>query len=399
MRKWAIKRRLSRFGGGLALFLGLWGCGDGVSLDRAEVVYFSPFRQEAVQVKKVEDRLPPLTEQERAQTDELIAEFHRQAPRAAQRPAQGDELDAIEQIFLVSGRYLELVQIYEENVKNFGIDSWMAPELAWAYMQIGDEIRAKELIGKLKEERGDEAQVWILAGTYDLSEAETSPVAARRAREAFERALELEPEFAGFKGVDAGLLRNQIAELRQREGAPAAQVREDRVGEQGQQEPAAVVEVAPEEEVVDEPQEVEEVEEAPKEVPPQAAPVQRSPQEIQEAAHFVVLGQAAMQRGESGYVEAQRYFQQALALEGDNLDAALGLLLLAGRTGAPEAMLRAQVERIAEAPHVSARQVYDLALFVRRRLNDQALAISLLKQVQELDPSFAERVGVDAYLP
>lgn len=396
------------------------GCGDGVLAEGGGDVYFTPWNADQVQPTVIEDRQPVLPPEQSDNYEEVVRGFSAQAPDLLQRPDVVDVLGPIEQSFLLSGKYLDLVDIYREHYEQHGVGSVAAPALAWTYMQLGNAPALAELKEEMLEHRADDPLTWVIVGNIHMRQADASMESARRAKEAFERVLELDPQFGGFKATEPAALRQQLDALRRRvPDEPAEETDVDAVAaapmhhvEEGD-EPTPIVdaseaaEPAEEEEDIyggdaDEPageiaeEQVEEQVDPDGEIDEEDTAEDEDVTEAQ-AAHYVVRGQQAFQRGSDHYPEAQDHFRRALDLDSDNVDAGIGLLRIAARTGAPDEMLYEQVDRFVDR-ELSAQQAYDLGLFCLRRLNDRDRATSLLQRVQQKDPSFARRVGVDSLL-
>ena len=422
-----------------ALALVAAGCGDGLLAEGEEIVYLSPRGAAEVSATAVEDQWPEHEEQRAANYQQIRQGFSAQPGVLLRDPDAPSMLSAIEQSFLLSGHYLELVEIYEEVYEREGTDSLAAPALAWAYLQIGHEPAVRALVEQMVEEQPDDPLTWLVAGNAHLAMGDLSLAAQQHALDSFEKVLELDPGFERFIAMDRGRLEAQIGNLRQQlpddlgpealaeadEGAPMHHAG----GESGE-----ALEAAPEDEIDEEHEEAQaqaEAEEAQEaasvaaqdvatEVADEEAPAIASAieeataveeeeeseeaQEVDEeevdplqAARKVAEGRRLMGQGSEHFTAAQEAFEEALEYEPDNVDAGIGILQLAQRSEAPREMLADQVETIAEH-ELTAQQAYDLGLFSLNRLNDPDLATSLLERVQQKDPSFAKRVDIDGLL-
>ncbi|TXD35214.1 hypothetical protein FRC98_17260 [Lujinxingia vulgaris] len=397
------------------------GCSEADLPEADSLVYLSPWSGRDLQAEPARASSPALlSEAERANYTEIADSFVQNAPSLLTRADVVQRLESIEQVFLLTGRYMELVALYQDAVEAGGTSSPAAPALAWSYVQLGQEAQARELIDQLKTTRPDEAVVHVLDASLNLAQMERESAAADRALAAFKRARQLDPAFGPFRGLNAAGIAEQINRLEARQArttgatqnavssANAAQNNADVQPPVAQNQPAAGQN--PDEET----QPPAAQNELPSAQPPAAqnpiaagqpptaqnsAVLQPSaPGPQQQAAIMVADGQITMARGEDHFEEAQRYFRRALEFEPNNIAAGLGLLQIASRSGAPDEMVRSQIELLEKQPDLNARQAYELAMIALRRLNDRPLATSLLQKVQDLDPRYAERVGVDALL-
>jgi tetratricopeptide (TPR) repeat protein len=390
MKKRTVTVLLASLAGSLAASVG---CGEGVLPESGAVVYHSPARVESPRPESIAVAERRLTPEQQEQYGAILESFEQNAPTLLRRADIEARLEQIETVFIVSGRYFDLLAIFQEDVRTHGLETPAAPALVWGYLQLGQRKLARQMLDDMIAAFSDAPLVWILDGSYWLMDAETSQTAARRAVESFRKALAISPNFPTFRRMSPAVIQQQIRELERRLPAEANV--------------EAVVEPAVEADIV-EPGEVEEavveeavVEEAVAEVPAAEEPEVEQPvvEEPQasagpSAAVLVARGQLLMARGDDQLAEAQRLFQQALAVDPEHLDAAMGLLYVAARSGAPDAMLRAQVERIEGYDHLTARQAYDLGLFSARTLKNRDLATRLLTRSRDLDAAHAERVGI-----
>ena len=396
-------------------------CGDGVLADGDGVVYFTPFGTQSFETRTVDTPRPTLPEEQESNYTQVREGFAAQAPQLLNRPDVVDVLGPIEQSFLLSGNYPQLLDIYRQEFERHGTDSVAAIGLAWTYIQLGNEPASWALKDQLVTERPDDPLTWLIVGNVHIRHADASADSARRARDAFERVLELDPNFSGFKSSDPQLLRNTIDALNRRivdepvetpEAVAAAPMHHT------DEESVDIIDTEPADpEPADpEPSDESPASEAPEQQPEPLAQREESvggdepeqagePDEVEEhesprqagAAHHVVLGQQALQRGSDHLSQARNHFQQALQIEPENVDANIGMLRVQRRMQATDEVLIAGVDAIADR-ELTAQQAFDLGLFCLRRLNDRDRATSLLKRVQQKDPSFARRVGVDSLL-
>ncbi|RAL20931.1 hypothetical protein DL240_14750 [Lujinxingia litoralis] len=404
-----LKRRLL-LAALLLMTAGPVGCTDAELSDGESLVYLSPWSGRDLQAEPVQAASPrALSAEEAANYREIADSFATNAPTLLQRPDVVQRLESIEQVFLLSGRYLELVSLYQQAVEAGGAQSPAAPALAWSYLQLGQEGQARELIEELKRARPNEAVVHVLDASLHLGLMERSNESAAAALQAFERARELDPNFGPFRGLSAPLIAEQINRLTTRVARTGGAVPANAVPANAATPPApdenapsdaeqAAQEQAAQEQAAQELAAAQAPAPPPLGLTPPAGLAPAAPTPAQQAAILVADGQITAARGPEHYEQAQQYFRRALEFEPNNVDAGLGLLTIAARSGAPDTMLRSQVELLAGQKHLKASQAYELAMISLRRLNDRPLATSLLQKVQELDPRYAERVGVEALL-
>lgn len=426
------KLNVGRWIAAVFVAVGLGGCGDGVLADGEGAVYLTPWNTDAVGVTQMSDHPPRIAPQYREEYEPHRERYEQIASALSERGSgafdQQQEvrelLGVFEQAYLTTGNYLHLVAMYQEHYRERGVDAVSAPALAWSWIKLGNDPAMDAAVDELIEHRPDDPITWTVVGLYHLRMADDSLQAAKDARNAFERVFELDPDFAGFKELEAEQIRREKRALDRRipDGEPAvaegsgvdvpmhheggdvepAQSEAMRAdATEAPDEPLPETDVDPEEptgdiEATDEVDDPEQYAEAgPEDDPSDEADGEADEVEI---ARELMRGQRALQRGGDDQLQqAESHFERVLELDSDNVDARIGLLRLGARIDVRAADLAPQVDELAER-ELTARQAYELGLFCLRSLNDRDRATSLLERVREMDPSFARRVGVDSLL-
>ena len=441
------------------------GCGDGVVADGGDVVYLTPFNVDEAGPSQTEGPSVVFApghqdefEADREQYDVLIDEFSQRSDEVLTRPDVEEVLGAFERSFIYSGRYLELAELYRQHYESYGIESVAGPAWAWSLVKLGNEPAAEEMIDRLEEARSGDPETWVVVAKYHARRAHDSTESARKAKEAFERVLELNPQFQSYKTMERGRIDQELqaigqildraeamdeddpvaaadAPMHHEDGEPVDDEPTDQpqpddtdqpdevAGDQAEQIAGQVdadaediaddATMAPDEFVKDlfpedlPPEEVARLAEEQAERQDAAEEQQQQPDEQPDAEpqddepsvqHLLARARQAFQRGgDENFRRAESYYEQVLAIDPENMDAGIGMLRVAERTGAPDDMMRDQVDTLSQH-EMTARQAYELGLFSLHRLNDRDRATSLLEQVEELDPSFARRMGVDELL-
>ena len=388
---------------GFAL-LGLTGCGEGVLPESEEVVYFSPLATSIPDARPLPDGRPELSDEDRAAYMPIVESFRASGDELLRRPDVEARLQSIETVFALTGNYFELVALFQKEVEAHGVDSPVAPRLAWAYLQLGQQRLGRDLIDAIQKARPDDALSWLLEGAYWLDEAETSADAARKTIAAWTTVLEKDPNFPDFQGFNAETLRQRINALQARLPAEDAEPAEDtavaaapEAPQPAEPAPAEAEAAAPEPEpvVAEEapPAEETSAEEAPAPAPEPAPVAQAEPS----APILAACGQIALSSGDAK--AARRHFAEALKADPDHLDAAVGHLHASARLGADAPALTEAAQKLAERDDLPARTAYELGLFGLRTLKEPDLARRFFDRVRRADPAFAERVRLDALMP
>jgi tetratricopeptide (TPR) repeat protein len=383
------------------------GCSEGPVDDSAGTAYFSPLETTEVSSQTIpQPQLVP--ENERANVDAVVEGFSRSALKFFERGDPEGRLPEIEAVFIASGHYLDLVGIYQNVVEKQGISSQATPRLARAYLRLGQEHTARELLDKMIAERGDEALTWFLNGAFWLPKAEGSKEASAKVIASWQKALAIDPNFEGFEQQGAPPLREQLAALRQRTPkedveeavaalgeAPAEPTPDDEAEtetESEDQEPEAQAETAPVAEAAA-PEAA-----APEAAGPQAAaPQAAAPEQAAEpVAVTIARGQMALSQGQSD--QAKQFFNKALERDPDNVEARLGLVQNAWRNEDQRNELARTVRKLAERDDLTPRQQYEIGLFAFTKMSANDLAIELWQDAKERDPALAKSVGLDGLI-
>ena len=428
----------------IAALAGLSACTRGVEpTSGAGVVYLSALEPDTYSPTVLADLGPPITAKER----EIIEQAHvtpfLKNPRAYfDAPRAGDRLERVETAFTATGRLLELVAVYREEVKARGMDSPAAPRLAWWLIRLGQEGQARAQVEAYAKAKPEDGTAWFLLGALWMRGLNTDAKAAALVLLSWERALELDPKLRGFERFGADAVRSQLAMLRQRapitpeqrallqrELIASLQRATDETPKpdatpppdatpkpQPDQEDGATTAQAPGAKLADaKPADVKPAEQpgpgatGAKPAPTDGAkPAARTYSPDRNARIFIARAQLASAEGDA--MGAARHTREALAMVGGDLvkaaktndpDVAFRLVQLTRATATTEAdktRATAAFRALAARQGVSASLRYELAVFALRQLDDRAAARALLQRVKADDPERARALGVDALL-
>jgi Flp pilus assembly protein TadD len=379
----------------------LVGCGQApTSADG--VTYFHPLQAEEPLVEPVQDPGPPVKTEEMEGYSQIMEGFRANAEVLFRRADIEKRLDQIEQVFVSTGHYLELVSIYQRVVEKQGYDTPAAPRLAWALVRLGQRQQAKTLIDDLKEARPEDADVHFIDGAYWLNQARESREAAARTVLAWQKTLELDPDYEGFEEASASNIQTQIDRLRQQIGAPPSEVLkqakppkpapekpkadgESALAESKQTQSRQAPEPEPTSaEPADEPEGPEKVAEAPDDEAEQRKP---SPDSVR-------LTRASLAVSEGDLEQARNLYESVLEDDSDHLRAQFGLLKVRQRDGAAAESLAEEARSLLDHPKLDAQTAYNIGLFARAKLDAEELAESFFDVVRTKDPAFAEQNGL-----
>lgn len=392
-------------------------------------VHFTPLERESRSVEPVEAPAPPVSLEDRPEYKKIIEGFRSQAVQLFQRDDIDRRLNQIERVFVGTGKYLELVAVYQDVVDELGLESSAAPRLARGYIRLGQRKKAREFLDKLKEARPDDAQVAFLEGLYAVSAPEQAPEEADRAVEAWRRTLDLDPDFEGPGGMNADQLERQIEQLEQ-SGSAAGQ------GQPGQQRPGPVAQAErggggsggptaaeddgtpdektdgdesddetsgdDEEEATDETPAADEVDTGAEPADAGMAgeedggdgAVESAPDAGTETPVGVLVLNADEARANGNLEKAAETYQEALDRAPEHLDAQFGLLQVDWQRDGDTDDVASRLEGLLDHPELTAREAYQMARFADGELGRAELAETFRQRVRELDADYADKLGI-----
>lgn len=377
----------------------LAGCGQQPSSSDG-VTYFHPLQAEESLVEPVEDPGAPVDTEEMRGYRQIMEGFRANAGALFQRSDIEKRLDQIEQVFISTGHYLELVGIYQRVVEQQGIESTAATRLAWSLVRLGQRQQAKTLIDRLKDARTQDPDVHFIDGAFWLNRAQDSREAAAKTAMAWQKTLELDSDYKGFQGATASDIQNQIDRLKQNLGAPPSEIiqkAQPPAPAPAAEPPAEPEQVANQQDTEDKPTPDTEGRERPSEpdteetapTTPQEPPTTDEPSPVK-----VRLMRASLAASKGDLETAKRQYESVLEDESNNLQARFGLLKVRQKQGDAVGTLRDEVRSLLDHPELDAPTAYNIGLFARARLDSDELATSYFNEVRNKDPEFAEQNGL-----
>lgn len=373
MKKWLV-----------LIMLGGMGC-EAALPEPTPLRYFAAVQLSAPSATDLPDPGPNITQTELDTFEPIVEGFQKNHELLLGQSDVREQLDRIENVYIATGRYLELVGIYQRDVAEKGAKSHAAARLGWAYIRLGQEKPAKELVALLKTEESERAMAFFLEGAGHLQWDAGSEGSNQGLYRAWSRALELNPNFKGFEGISAAQMRAQLERLKPQLGEPvdALALAQERV--QGVTAAAlAATAVKPTE--------------AEPEVPAVEPEVPAAEPDDPERQYRITVARAELALNEAKYQEAEELFIQAKALVPNGFAAEFGHLRAGwGQEGA-RPRIRPRFEELAKRDDLTGRQAYDLGIFLLNVVQDKALAAGVLNRVKTLDPELAGRVNIDKIL-
>lgn len=383
-------------------------------------VHFNPLERDARAVREIETPSPPVSVEDNERMRRIISGFRENAQEVFRRDDPNRPLGEIERLFQSTGKYLQLVGIYQEVVDEQGIESGAAPRLAWVLVRLGQERQARELLDRLLEAQSDNAFVHFVDGSYWFNRVRQSREAAARAAVAWRRVVELEPEFQGPRGLNARAVRRKVRQIEQRLPqspeqmlAAAEQEGGGEPGGSGEPPERGTQPEEGEESTDDEP----ESETSPGRSRPtgeagaptaesrdagRADPDGGAAETDAEGAGTsapavpVLVTRADLALGRGDVAKARRLYRTILEERAsDHLGATFGMIRVRYQEDGASAELADQLRELLDRSDLEAELAYEMGLFARAKLDDSDLAGEFWDRVRELDPDYAESVGLE----
>lgn len=193
----------------LFLALGLGACSQAVELDEAVISHHSYSRPWA--------QLERVSREEMADDPEELGadagEDEVAALLARVRSAEPAQLDRIESVMNDMGELFILLDVYRTAASERPLE--FRPRLSWLLARLGRLDEAIFVAEQAVEAAPTHADAWFALGFAWGQHPATVGGVVGRAVSAFERVLELEPDYLGPAGASAEQLRQDIAAARQ----------------------------------------------------------------------------------------------------------------------------------------------------------------------------------------
>ena len=386
------------------------GCNISSQPEERTTVNFSIFESTKAKPIKIKDKKPLFSKEKSEQFSSIMDGFTKNASKRFGDPELAKHIDRIEAIYIESGRYLELTKLYEDEYEKEGLKAKMVGHLVFAYIRLGQDKAARDLMDKIGSEGPKDADYYFLEGSFWMRQARTIPNLTK-ALNAWKKVLELKPDYIGFEGIDKKNIQSIIDRLQQvvPKDATAKDPKAEKVDE-GKDAPETAPKVEKETPPVAEKTTIEKKEEEPKvekvdvekieggiEKAVQKAEPIKAPQRSPEDEYKINIAMAEIAVSEGKFDKADRYYAAAKALKPDGFEAEFGPLRAKWRFEPARNKIAVSVRKLAKKK-LNAKQTYQVALFVYSNMGVKKLARNLFESVKSQDPLFAEKVGLDRLL-
>lgn len=389
------------------------GCGGEAESDD-ERVHFTPLERDEQSTREIDAPEPPVSLEEREELARLVRKFRQRAPEFFAKKTKDRPVSETERLFLSSGKYLQLVPIYQQVVDEQGLESPAAPRLAWVLVRLGQEKQARQLLDELLGVRPDDPFVHFVDGAYWFNQSTESSRAAAKAVLSWRRVLELDSTFEGPRRLDSRALKQKIQQIERRlPEAPEALASQEGPVDRGGP--------PPEERAAPENPEGAEMGDTGVESGgadradagrgadagtasgPDAGSTARARSAdagVDGGARTptpVLVTRAELATNDGELDRARRLYRRILEERGsDRPDAKFGLIQLGYRQNPNDESLAKRLRDLVDHPDMTASLAYEMGLFAQSKLERSKLAETCWKRVRQLDPSYAEQVGIGA---
>lgn len=200
-----------------ALLGALAGCGDPAPplLETTGARTMRPLVQPYQAPERADDaatsrRLSP----ERAEEyNKLLDDFATRQAAAFETEDTRAFLPGLERFYLSTGRYLEILGFYRQAYERHGPSHYITPRLAWGYITVGQNARAREFADLALKHRADDPMSHFVDGYLLTRSAKPTLDLVVRVQAAWRRTLDLDPSFQGPIGISAETLRARLIEM------------------------------------------------------------------------------------------------------------------------------------------------------------------------------------------
>lgn len=190
------------------------GCGNGVRPETRDTVRFSALETDEIGPQILDDPGPSASPQQLSTYEPIVQGVRDSRKELFARADVGGQLERIEGVFISTGEYLELVSYYQQHVEEAGPNDDVGRRLAWALIRLGQMKQARDLIDELMELSPRDPLVHFLDGSYYLQTEGESVDDRKKALAGWERTVELDPDFRGYEGITAAVMKNQMQQMR-----------------------------------------------------------------------------------------------------------------------------------------------------------------------------------------
>lgn len=382
-------------------------CGEGVLPEQGEVVYFLATEADEAKPFEIPDQGPTLTQAQISAYEPIVNGFLRNHDQLLPRADFRTQVERVESVFVIMGRYHELVAVYRKDYEAHGLQSTVADRLAWAYIRMGQRKKARALLDDLLRKSPEQAPLHFLDGAYWLQEQPQTQESGYKVIDAWRQAIRLDPNFAGFEGITAAVMQQQIDGLEKRlpprpqlpepPATDSADAGTPEAADSGASNVAVDEQEAPPEPPVvpNPPAEAAPLAEpsAPAQSQPTVVPATTEPKLDPTVEYKLLVAQAQIAEVEGRADEAERLYAKARTIDSDGFDARFGQLKLGWSVVSARNRIAREMRDLAKLK-LTPRQAYDLAVFVWAKMSDNALARQLLQDIEKRDPAAAKRLQV-----
>jgi tetratricopeptide (TPR) repeat protein len=304
--------------------------------------------------------LPPEQEARLTEFNELLDKFLGRGPEIFDTDETDRHLNGIEEMASLTDRSFELINLYRKVYDDKGAGHYVAPRLAWAYLNLGQIALARQVVDASTKARPKDARNYFIHGYLLGREQEMNAQSLRLVYAAWAKALELDPALKGLYGVRAEVIRDRLKQMeRLLESQPAAA-------------PSSAPAAAP------------------------SAGATSAPAALADGGpgleESVAQGKAALADGE--HQRAFASFTRALSMDPNHAAARYGQAIAGWKAiGAQDpARGKALLRKVAATPdQLDARQLYELGTLMLREAKDPNMGLLLLRRVANSNPELVSQ--------
>ena len=359
--------------------------------DQRDIVYFAAIETDTLEPRTIPDPGVRLAPAQVSSSEKIVNGFLESHERLLGEEDVRRRIEQIENIFMLSGRFAELMVIFRDDFEKRGTDSHVADRYAWGLIRMGQRKRSREVINQLLVARPTDARIHFLDGAAYLQEQPPTASDFPKIVRAWERVIEFDPNYEGYDSITAEMLRLEIDRFKAQ--MPSSELAEVELAAQVEAQNPKPVETPPEPvEVVEEVEEVEEVAVEPVPEPAVVPPAPRGPAHSDDQLYRLQIAKGQIALGRSDYPAAEEAFILAKGLKPGDFEAEFGHLSAGWGTTAARHDVATGMRKLAERDDLTPAQRIELGTFLWTKLGRKDMAAEQWNAAKSADPSVAKRV-------
>ncbi len=311
-----------------------------------------------------DQKLSSEEEKRKKEFGELLDKFMARKGDVFQSPETDRHLNGIEEMATFTERSFEVIDLYKSVVDKEGPGHYVAPRLAWAYLNLGQIKMARKVTNASMKARPEDARNYFIDGYLLGRENELNAQVVAQVYKSWSRALELDPNLERLYGVRAQIVRDRLDQMKKLLDAEEARTGRRPTPSAPSSQPSA----------------------------PSSAPSSAQALDLP-----TLLTKADALLADGNGQDAFKSYTRALQASPNNMQAQVGQALSAGLVigGGDPARVRTLAEKVAAREDLQGPQLVALGQLFAKDLGMPDKAIALWQRAQKVDPDLSARENLE----